>query len=564
MSMETFQTAISFYHESGVFLSDDLMDRLGVNLNDPIRVVLNGIQSYEPCRKLSEIDLKKEAMAILAAFEELVDNHYSFLSLHKVTDKLLWEVTPFFGFNLGDVHPDFNIKQNSLFVWVYKKLEDLLIDLTTLKEEEIRSAEFRESIDNALDFLIQLLSNYYANVECIIGAGSWLSLRVKDVETAFSVSEIEIGAISRIGYEKPLAVNPYILFWLLNDMGFIKRGKVVFNSNKIEVEPMDKDLIKQARKVVVKVFLASEEDFPIGANKDKVGEYLKNRMLEEKVFILPHDLCFPLSCPSIVSSVELKESTPYVESTPYGPIHYGELEIPKFTEETEIDIKFYAFPLFNKRVPVVLDSSSIDISRFPYDVKSPFFMSFLYGRTIIIPKAVIYEVKTRYGTKDKKKILEALIRLRQLKNLSFVKDVIFEGEMAKVPRGFGGKMGKKPLEDLIDSLILNTAIETNGILFTNDRELAEYAFLLGVPTISYMGLEDDVRAVIIQNDLKLTKEECIKKVIEYSTVCRGAPYSKEDIESILQTFINSGEVEVIDGKLHYVGRLKSRKYRFKP
>ena len=119
-----------------------------------------------------KIDLKKEAMAILAAFEELVDNHYSFLSLHKVTNKLPWEVTPFFGFNLGNIHPDFNIKQNSLFVWVYKKLEDPLIDLTTLKEEEIHSADFRESIDNALDFLIQLLSNYYANAECTIGAVS--------------------------------------------------------------------------------------------------------------------------------------------------------------------------------------------------------------------------------------------------------------------------------------------------------------------------------------------------------------------------------------------------------
>jgi len=561
MESRTLQAAISLYHEHGIFLTDQMIRKFRIEPSDPIKVVLNEVATYELCKRLSEVDPKKEAKALLAAFEAVVRNHCSFLSRYGITNRLVWKATPSFsGFDLGKVHPDFNISKHSLFASIYRKIEDLLIGLDSFSEEQINSASFKKLTNDTLNSLTELLNNYYAKVDCVVGAGTWLSLQMKDIEVAFSVSDFEIGAESKIGYEKPLAVNPYILFWLLNGIGVLDKGKPVFKTYDIEIEPVSAQFVRHAERVVFKVFLASEKDFSVGADEDKVRGYLKDSVLLEKTFFLPHDVCFPLSCPSIIKSVEPREAIPYVEPSPYGSI-CQELVIPKFTEETKIDIEFYRFPLFNKRFPVVLDTSSIDISRFPYHIENPFFINFLYERTIAIPRAVIYETKIRYGTKDKVKVLKALMRLRQLKDLGLINDIVLVGEPPRIPRGFGGKRGKKYVEDMIDSLVLDAALETGGVLFTNDRELAEFAFLLGVPTISYVGLEDDIRTVIKQNDLKLTIDECIKKVREYSILYRGAPYRREDIKSTLQMLINSGEVEVIDGKLHYVARSRMPKYK---
>jgi len=549
---------ISFHNEHGVFLSDEFMKKLNIQEGDPVLVTWRGIALYEICKPLSEIDPKNEARAILAAFEDIVSNHYSFLAAYKITERLPWKETLPFAFDIGKICPDLKIKTDSLFTWIYRKLEDILIELDGIPFGAELPRNLRKAIKSQVDELAQTLEDLYHNANCAIGAGPYLSLTLRNLETAFGISEMELSYLSKFGYNKPVAANPYVLYWLINALGYFHRKKLHWNYYNFEIESIKRPSYIPITELMIKAYLPSAEFCPLGAVEKKVRDYLYGRLMKEKPFILPQDVLFPISCPSIVVRAEYEENKtiPFVETTPYGPLPYGTIQIPKFDKETKIIVQFFDFPLFNKKRPVVLDTSALDITRFPYDIKSPFFTAFLKDRTVILPAVVLYEAKTRHSTKDRDKVAKALYRLNQLKSLGFIKDVVKRGHIPESLRITSGK-GKKLLEDLVDAMVLSTAIENNGILFTNDHKLAEFAFSWGVYPISYNGLEDDVRAVVKGNQLKYDKETVIEAVQRYGQYFRSTTYEEEDIKAVVETLIKRGEIGEVQGKLYYFG-LKKR------
>ena len=91
--------------------------------------------------------------------------------------------------------------------------------------------------------------------------------------------------------------------------------------------------------------------------------------------------------------------------------------------------------------------------------------------------------------------------------------------------------------DIRDSMILLEAIRREAVLFTNDKELRILAALLGVPTISYNSLLDDVWYIVSkvcrERRGKVDKKEIIKLVKDYALRVRGEKYRDEDITLVL-------------------------------
>lgn len=509
---------ISFHHEHGIFLSYELIAQLGVKKGDPVTIGRHNFFLFETCKNLSEVSPTEEAKAILAAFEDLVAYHYSFLGSYGITERLSLKTMFPFIFNLKGICPDLEVRNDTIFTWIYRNIEDVLIKLDEMAYEIKIPKSVEQELNSSIDGLAKLLRSFYNGANCVMGAAPYLSLNPRNIETAFGLSEIELGYASKFGYDKTLAINPYILYWLISELGSFKQNKLHWNYHDYEISSGRERPRVPINKLIIKTYIPTCELLSIGATQEWTRNYLCQELLNQKQFVLPQDLLLPISCPSIVLKEEYEEekATTYIEVTPYGPVPYGVVDIPQFTKDTEVYIKFFDFPLFNKKRPIVIDTSALDIARFPYDVKSPFYQAFLAGRLIIIPNIVLYEAKTRYSTKDRERVAKALTRLNQMRGWGFIDDVVQKGQLPEDMRTTRGKMRKKQLEDLFDVIILNTAIENNAILFTNDRELAEFAFLRGVYSISYIGLEDDIRSVIRGHDLEYDKETIVEAVQKYA------------------------------------------------
>ena len=99
------------------------------------------------------------------------------------------------------------------------------------------------------------------------------------------------------------------------------------------------------------------------------------------------------------------------------------------------------------------------------------------------------------------------------------------------------KNNKDAKRDIRDSMILLEAIRREAVLFTNDKELRILAALLGVPTISYNSLLDDVWSIVSkvcrERREKVHKKEIIKLVKDYALRVRGEKYRDEDITLVL-------------------------------
>lgn len=109
--------------------------------------------------------------------------------------------------------------------------------------------------------------------------------------------------------------------------------------------------------------------------------------------------------------------------------------------------------------------------------------------------------------------------------MGFIKKIKTEGEFPVV-----SVADKKDIEDLRDCMILDVARRNQGILFSNDKELIKLANLMGVYTITFSGLEEDVLTVIRENNLKLTLNTAVKRIQKYGDLERLEIYSIADIE----------------------------------
>ncbi len=281
-----------------------------------------------------------------------------------------------------------------------------------------------------------------------------------------------------------------------------------------------------------------------------IKEYLRETVFSHNPIVLPGDFLTPFTSPSIVLEVnteETEEGRPFVDSTPYGQLIYDQFGLPRIVDKTQFHVGLFDNPLYNKNRPLVLDTNVLDIGAFPYNSDSPFFKAFMSGREIVIPSIVIYELKRKLQIgREKEKVIKALIRLQDYKSSNSIRLTI-SGELSEETATNElliqlaikeNKSNKDAKRDIRDSMILLEAIRREAVLFTNDKELRILAALLGVPTISYNSLLDDVWSIVSkvcgERREKVYKKEIIKLVKDYALRIRGEKYRDEDITLVLE------------------------------
>lgn len=524
------KAAVSFFHEHGIFLKKKDQLKLGISKERAVSVSLPKTLTfgYETCRDFDELELKQEAKTLLALFESVYKNHYSFLGGYGVA-KLL-EIGAIRPVALTEVYPELDVKSNSPFVALYRKAENVVVELDSLAAEQRPNRGLRRRIKDTIGELSEELKNFYEKAECAIGVGSYIAMNTsKPLETSFGIGELDIGTNSHVLENQTIIVNPFVLYWVINDHCKFRKGKISWTLTDFDIAPTEARYETPIRAITVKCYIPHKEMTYFGVSKDEVVDLLKRKLPALKPFILKSDLLLPFSCPSIVLELDISPKTPALEVSTYGYIPSFGDAIPKIEDIIEIDVKFFDFPRLNRKSPVVLDTSAIDISRFPLKLVGSFFTAFIENRELIIPKVVMHELKTRLRTRDSFKVEQALLRFRRLQTWGFVKNIRIEGEFPRL-----SLVDKKDIEDLRDCMILDVARNNNGIIFTNDKDLIKLAALFGVYTITFSGLEEDVISVIKEKNLKFTVESAIEKVIDYGRKERGEEYGTEDVRWMIE------------------------------
>lgn len=563
---------VSFYNEHGVFAKNEVLERLEVKDSEVVGITLpsKGMSTMESIFSFSELDLKQESKMLISLFDALANQHYYFLTEFGFTEMVSW--TPKQYDYLSEVHPAFDInkrkKDYRTFKELYTLVEELLVSfLMSLRSKGVdpnefyNNEEFIEIIEDASVFLEKMLRVAYEKVDVVIGCGTFFSLSDLPIDIAFQVSGLDVGQLSYTEPQRIITVNPFLFYWLISSFFKYNKNKTPpFDPAFISIEILQKPDVQTANirelrirtyspsKIVAKTFIGS-----VDSGIEHVKDYLKKNVFVHKPFIFPGDILTPFSCPSIVLEADLEESEEipiFVDSTPYGQVIYEMFALPKITENTQIIIELFSNPLFNKDVPLILDTNVIDIGAFPYDVNSPFFKAFIIGREVVIPSIVIYELmrKIEVGI-EKQKVIRALVRLLELKSKGSIKLKIsdellpFEAATHELLTQLGvteeikkHKSVRSIRSDIRDSLIIQEALRRNAVLFTNDKKLRTLATLLGVPTISYNSLIDDVRSVVksvCQSKKKVDKREIIKLVKDYAFEVRGEKYRDEDVSLAL-------------------------------
>lgn len=524
------KAAVSFYYEHGIFVKKEDQVKLGIEKGEAavVEFPVPGVFSFEVCRDLEEIELEQEAKMLLALFEGICDNHFSFLGRYGITERLESRARP--PIALTEIYPELDVKLNTPFTMLYRKVEDVAIEVDMLSLGEKPSRSLKRKIKNATDELSGELRNFYEKADCVIGAGSYISGQTsKPLETSFGSGELDVGIESRIFEGQKMVVNPFVVYWVIDDHCEFRKRKTSWIFTDLNIFPTEDIFETPIETITAKCYIPSEEITAAGASKDLVEKILKEKLSVLKPFIVQSDFLLPFSCPSIALEVDATPKIPALQPTTYGYVPGVGTAIPKISELTKINVKFFDFPRFNRKHPVVLDTSAIDISRFPLSPHSSFFLAFIENRELIIPKVVMHELKTRLRTKDRPKVEKALLRFNKLWTWGFIKNIRFEGTFPELSR-----VNKKDIEDLRDCMILDVARNSNGVIFTNDKDLIKLAALMGIYTITFSGLEEDIITVVRENHLKFTLESAIKKVREYGIKERGEEYRAEDVRWMIE------------------------------
>lgn len=111
--------------------------------------------------------------------------------------------------------------------------------------------------------------------------------------------------------------------------------------------------------------------------------------------------------------------------------------------------------------------------------------------------------------------------------------------------------------DVRDILIVLEAIKHGAILFTNDINLRKLALMLGIPSISYNSLLDDIREVIREmcKHRKVHISDIVKAVKEFGLNIREEEYDEEEIKMALNYLVFSGTIKIKDNYVNYINHL---------
>lgn len=543
------KAAVSFQWEHGIFLKEKTQKELDMRKGAPVETIFakENMFGYERWRDFKLIDVKREAKALLALLQALMFSHYSFLGEYGITCGLEQRCTP--NQTLTSLYPDFEVKSDSAFRALWRKVEDYVVGIP--KTPKSFSGKSKKRVDEAIALLSNSLEDFYNEADCVIGAGSYLSAQVsKPVEVSFGIGELDIGL--RGPFQPWLLIsNPFLLKWLVDDHCTLKSGKLNWHLTDVNVS-MPKEIREALIKdIVVKCYVPSFDISPAGPTEDTIRAALREFLVIMKPFVLESDFLLPFHCPSLAMEIVTAEKTRGFYGTHQGPVPETLHVIPKICELTKIEVKFFDFPRFNRKNPVVLDTSSVDISRFPLTMGS-MFEAFMAHRTLIIPKVVMHELKTRLRTPDGPKVEKALLRLNNWHAWKFIKEVLVEGEFPQL-----SEAPKKDIEDLRDCMILDLAGTRNGVIFTNDDGLFKLAMLNGIYCITFRGLEEDLLTIVRKNNLKLTVESAVKATQAYGFETREEEYREEDIKWMIECLLKQGSLRLQKLRqktvLNYVG-----------
>lgn len=554
------KAALSFGYEHGIFLKEADRKMMKAEVGEPIMETSpkEDVYGYEVCKDFSDIDPKKEAMALLAIFEDITDNHFMFLVKHGIIKGLRprKQVDP-----LVELYPELEVRPDCPFAFLYRELEKTLIDLNNVGISVAQGSHkmrkpLKDEIQSSLKAIMNTFEGYYEKADCIIGIGALLSNNVGSMplDLSFGISELDLGVYSEVTGE-PVVANPFLLKWMMDDLCENKKNKVRWKLTDSVISKPTETPVIPIKTLTLKTYLPSQELLHEGVTTENVAKDMKSNLTEFKPFLMRSDIIMPFTCPSIVLSVEGTEEEKRKQTskiTYYGFIPQEADVIYKIDPLTTLDIRLFDFPLFNKKFPVVLDTSSIDISRFPLSQTGSVFKAYLENRTLIIPTAALLELKTRLRGQDGIKVQKALARLNNMLAWGLLKDIRVEGEFPEL-----SSTAKRDIEDLRDCMVLDTAKRQNGILFTNDRDLIKFAAMIGVYTITFSGLEEDVLAVIKESNLKLSPAQAVQNIQEFGEQERLEQYTQEDIKWMIDDLCRQNKlcIQKLRGKqvLQYLG-----------
>jgi rRNA-processing protein FCF1 len=443
--------------------------------------------------------------------------------------------------------------------------EELNKEIKELKFELIRK------IETVTNKLADLLKSSLDKADVIIGSGTFFSSTLLPLETAFLTCGIDTGSFTLLNNQREITVNPFLLFWLISSSFKL--------SNNIEIEPslLPVTLIPMGleekkipiRRIKLKVYSPSKLCVEAFYNsEDDAKQWVKEKffnIINFKKYFVGGDFLLPFTSPLRIEEIELSsfEAVPFIDATPYGPIIYKEgLIIPEISSGTEVEIEFFTNPLYDKTRPLILDTNVISLMAFPYRPESLFFRTFMENREILLPAIAIYELKRKFSVgKERLGIINALNRLTEMHGAGLIKiRVIGEitPESYEVSRTKNKKNLKAIKSDFRDSLILLEAKRQNAILFTNDKSLREIAILLGIPSISYNSLLDDVSEVLMEKEY-VKEEELIKLVKESVKEVRGEEYTNEEIKMALSYLKFSGKIMFEGEFIKWIKTILSKK-----
>lgn len=557
---------VSLYNEHGIFAKEWVSERLSSSHFVVVEFPLTNKYTVERVSDFSELNLEEESKMLISLFDALASQHYYFLSEFEFTENIEWRPKQY-DF-LSKLSPYFDInkrrKEYKAFKELYNLIENLFLNITmSLRADNLEPCvlftkgdkEFVELVEKVSSLFKDNLAIAYSEADVIIGCGTFLSLADFPVDLAFQYSGIDVGQCSYTSTQKPVTVNPFILYWLVTSFFQYKNGVAVPNHITIEVNDIPAVQFSNVRELKIRTYNPSEivsKVFISAKGEEFIREYLKENVFKNNPIVQPGDFLTPFTSPSIVLEVDTEESEedlPFVDSTPYGQLVYEQFSLPKIVDKTQFHVELFDNPLYNKNRPLVLDTNILDIGAFPYNSDSPFFKAFILGREVVIPSTVIYELKRKLQIgKEREKVIRALMRLQEYKSSNSVKLTI-SGELSEeaatnelltqltIKENKNNKEIKDAKSDIRDSMILLEAIRREAVLFTNDKELRILAALLGVPTISYNSLFDDVWFIVSkvcrEKRGKVDVKEIVKLVKDYALRVRGESYRDGDITLVL-------------------------------
>jgi rRNA-processing protein FCF1 len=534
--------AISFVNQHGIFLRKKERDDFKADLGNPLRVGTSACFGFEECRDFDEINWREEARTILTLYENLLCIHSNFFKRHRAGQSCSQTSDQFEV--LLELYPEFIFRGDSVLSYIYRHVKttvDAVLAYNSNLPQKL-TPSLNKKITTLEDTLFKHLQKYYEDVDYAIGVGVHIGnyLASRPIELSFGIGELDRGNMGRIIHDRPSVANPFLLKWVFEDIALIKADELYWKPLEIDVNNAINLPLVKVKNLKLRCYVPSTEILPsVGLKLEEAKYGIRKSLLDSKPFVTISDFILPFTCPSMVLSVsgpkhEVKEVRC---PTFYGEIPKEPIVIYRFNEVSDLDVEFFNFPIFNKSVPVILDTNAIDISRFHMASQGSFFQAYLENRLLIIPKVVLHEVKTRMRTADRDKVQKAMVRLNNLVSWGFLKGITVEGEFPDL-----GNIKKEDIEDLRDCMVLDTAIKRNGIIFTNDSDLVKLAMMMGVYPIGFSGLEEDVILTIKENNLQLEINQIIEKVGQLGTCERQEEYPKDDIHWMIEHLCQQGIV----------------------